>query len=228
MERLIWRQLCLAAHLTLALFATRATAQAVSNVVNSSDLFFQGWHGSPPGGCVPDDTSRPNAITPDVQICRSPGGFISGLEILNGTYAGFPGIWQVTVVCSDGTRLPIAPASITGYVKNPFLTKLSFPLGMTSVSGRSGNWMDQLLVVPDARSGGGGWQDRCPDGSLVSGLQAWVTPVNGTAVLGTDCVAGGMRFQCNGTYTPVGEVYAPVALLCSVDLARPLGCWLHR
>jgi hypothetical protein len=77
--------------------------------------------------------------------------------------------------------------------------------------------MDQLLVVPDSRNGGGGsWIDQCPDGSLVSGLQAWVTPVNGTAVLGTDCVAGGMRFQCNGTYTPVGEIYEPVALVCSV------------
>lgn len=140
--------------------------------------------------------------------------FVSGLEILNGTYAGFPGIWQVTFVCSDGTRLPTAPASINGHVQNPFLTKLSFPLGMASVSGRSGNWMDQLLVVPDSRNGGGGsWIDQCPDGSLVSGLQAWVTPVNGTAVLGTDCVAGGMRFQCNGTYTSVGEVYGS-ALLC--------------
>jgi hypothetical protein len=116
-------------------------------------------------------------------------------------------MWQLAAICNSGARLAWTPSSITSAVQSPFITKLSFPGGLSNISGRSGNWIDQLQGDPaSSGSGGFGWQDLCPEGSLLSGYQGWATTINSSAEgKGANrCVAAGLRLQCNGSF-PNGE-----------------------
>lgn len=158
---------------------------------------FSQWIPVPPGACPPDDTPQVFVNTTGIiRVCPSSGDFITGLTVVAGFYQGASGIWRVSGTCSSGSNLTfVGPSEI----QEPREFMLSFPYGIPSIYGQSSNSLNQLYGWPDLQLealNGAPWILHCPTGNLISGVQAWATPVSDPPPA---CLALAIRFQCNGS-----------------------------